>query len=154
MVAEPPHVVVSSTAVCVGPSLDAISGERGREVAELVIDVRHERHGGGGHHVVHEVDLMRRELERRQLVDLVAGRVEQPVDDLAGLVKAQPVLQVVELDRRLHGQPHAPVPETLDGLHLAVAVLAAEDARHAHYPRLRLRRPLPRRSHRGRVLPR
>lgn len=140
--------------VVVGVSLAAmISGERGREV------VRHERqHGGRGHVVLHEVGAVEllavvgRELERGELVDLVAGSVEEPVDDLAGLVEAQAVLQVVELDGRGHGQPHAPVAEPLHSLHLAVPVLAPEDPGHAHDPRLRLRRPLPRRRHRRRVL--
>jgi len=97
----------------------------------------------GGRQMGDEVLRLRRELERGQLVDLVLRGVQQPVHHLARLAEAQPVLEVVELDGRRHGQPHAPVAQPLDRPHLAVPVLAAEDPRHAHDPRLRRRRPVP-----------
>uniref|UniRef100_A0A0A9GA66 Uncharacterized protein n=1 Tax=Arundo donax TaxID=35708 RepID=A0A0A9GA66_ARUDO len=108
--------------------------------------VRERRHHGGWQ-VRDEVLRVRRELERRQLVDLVLRSVEQPVHDLARLAEPQPVLEVVELDRRRHGEAHAPVAQPLDCPHLAVPVLAAEHPRDAHDPRLRGRRPVPRACH-------
>jgi hypothetical protein len=146
-----PHEAVVATGetpkvVCPAPvGIDVTVSSLGRDV---VIDKR--RHG---RRQVAQHEVLRRELERRQLVDLVARGVEQPLDHLAGLVKAEAVLQVVELDRSRHGEAHAPVAKALHGLHLAVAVLPTEDARDADDARLRLLRPLPRRRHDGVVVP-
>lgn len=77
-----------------------------------------------------------RDLQRRQLVDLVFGGVQQPVHHLAGLVEAEPLLEVVELDGGGDGEADAPVPQTSYRAHFAVPVFAPQGPRHSDYPRI------------------
>jgi hypothetical protein len=82
-------------------------------------------------------------VERREAVDGGGGGADEPLDGLAGLVDAEAVLDVVELDGRGHREADAAVPEPPRRHHLAVAVLAAgRGARHpARWPRGRRPRP-------------
>ncbi|KAE8806833.1 transcription factor containing protein, TCP family [Hordeum vulgare] len=70
------------------------------------------------------------------LVDGGGGGVDEPLDGLAGVVEAEAVLQVVELDGRGHREPHPPVADALGRVHLAVPVLAPRRP-HAADPRRR-----------------
>ena len=51
-------------------------------------------------------------VERREAVDSGGGGADEPLDGLAGLVDAEAVLDVVELDGRGHGEADAGVPQS------------------------------------------
>ena len=71
---------------------------------------------------------MCRRVPRRQLLELVdwgLGFLDEPIDDLAGLVVSEPVLHVAELNGKVGGEPDAAVSQSFGGADIAVAVLAA-----------------------------
>ncbi|PRQ16471.1 hypothetical protein RchiOBHm_Chr7g0184611 [Rosa chinensis] len=64
------------------------------------------------------------------VLELCFCLIEQPLHRLAGLVKAEHVLQTKELSGNIEGQSHSPVPQSSGSANLAVPVLLARSSRH------------------------
>jgi hypothetical protein len=115
----------------------AASGPREMLLLVVVVVVVTDRRGVvlGGGRVRGEA---RGGVERGELVDGLGSGPDEPLDGLAGLVVAEAVLQVVELDGGGDGEADAAVPDALGRVHLAVAVLAAGGPGDAADPRGRV----------------